>query len=197
MHPGRIVTAPLRMAFQWIGMRLAEKRVVHGLVVADMRLDDADGPAFGRAIEAVELIHRHDPARLRRLARDVRCLIVAPTMASGGEYRENMRAVLLNAENVSRQRTEAIAMIIVHEATHARLWRRSVGRFPDTGRIERACVEAEIRFARKVPGTEPLIEGARRKLASRYWEQPQDAAMANYGAKLGVPRWLWRLLLRK
>jgi hypothetical protein len=32
------------------------------------------------------------------------------------------------------------------------------------------CVGQEIEFARRVPGTETLIEGARLKLAQRWWE---------------------------
>lgn len=197
MHPARILFRPLRTLLRWIAILIAEKRVVRGIRVVNMPMHDADEPAFEKVVDVIELIHRHDPARGRRVARDVRYVLVTRTATSGGEYWPNPRCVLVNASNVCRQVPEAIAMIVVHEATHARLWRMGVGRFPDVGRLEHTCVEAEITFARRVPGTEPLIEGARRKLATKYWEKPRDAAFETYLTDLGYPRWLRRLLLWK
>jgi hypothetical protein len=190
-----VVLAPVRMALEWITMRLVEKRVVRGVLVADMRLDDSSPGAYETVIEVIELIHRHDPARVRRMARDVRYVAVTRTVGTGGEYRERSRSILLNESAVARQPREAVAMTVVHEATQARLCRMGVGRFPDLGRIERTCVEAEIAFARKLPDPERLIDAAGRKLASRYWEQPRHEAFEKYLEGLGYPRWA-RWLMR-
>jgi len=154
---------------RWLAVRIAEKRQVHGVTLVDLARETPDGQAAEGAAKALELIHQHDPAVWRRLVRDVRYVVVTKTFGTAGEYWVDSGWVLLNEAVVMRQMTEFIAMVVVHEATHARLWRMGFGRCPDRERIETACVEAEIRFARRLPGTANLIAGARAKL-TRYWE---------------------------
>lgn len=185
----------VRPAARKVALRLASKHEVHGIQLADLVLGGgAESTARVDVANAIELINKYDPARLQRIQRDVRYVVVTATAGTAGEYWEDLRSILLDASNAQRQTVEAIAMVIVHEATHARLWRMGVGRCPDREKIERICVRSEIAFARKVPGTDRLIEGAKLKLASRYWESSRAQDVETYLEKLGFPRWARRLL---
>ena len=61
---------------------------------------------------------------------------------------------------------ELLAAVIVHEATHARLWRRGI-RYEEAQRprIEEICVRREIAFAAKLPNGEDAHDQAERTLA--------------------------------
>jgi hypothetical protein len=158
----------------WIARRVAilagEGHDLEGIRVVDMTLVPYPNLCADIA-DALKLIHRYDSIRFNRMMSDVRRILIVGIERSAGEYWEDTRSVLLDAANCSRQTPEAVAMIIVHEATHARLWRMGVGRFPDRSRIERICVNAEIAFARKLPSSSRLIAGALAKLETRYWER--------------------------
>ena len=68
--------------------------------------------------------------------------------------------------------TALIAAVIVHEATHARLWRCGFGYDEDERhRIEAICVRRELAFARRLPDGRRLREFAQEALAisPRYW----------------------------
>lgn len=160
----------LKSGARRLAIKIARKRQVHGVTLVDLARETLSSQAVERAVEALNLVRQCDPAVWRRLVRDVRYVVVTRTLGTAGEYWANIQWVLLNDAVVARQTTEAIAMVIVHEATHARLWRMGFGRCSDRERIETTCVEAEITFAQKLPGTSDLIAGARAKLATRYWE---------------------------
>ena len=61
---------------------------------------------------------------------------------------------------------ELLAAVIVHEATHARLWRRGI-RYEEAQRprIEEICIRREIAFAVKLPNGETVRDQAERSLA--------------------------------
>jgi hypothetical protein len=61
---------------------------------------------------------------------------------------------------------ELIAAAIVHEATHARLWRCGIGYDEELrARVEAACFRRELAFAAKLPNGERVQEQARDALA--------------------------------
>jgi hypothetical protein len=192
-NPPGILIRAVRSAARRLAVRLGSKRTVHGVVLVDLIVRDEDGPAAPEVELAIALIARHDPVRHRRMLRDVRYVVVTHTTEWAGEYREDIRSILLDASNVLKQTVEAVAMVIVHEATHARLFRMGLGRHPEPGRIEEVCVRAEIAFARKLPGTERLITGAESKLATQYWETSTPGAADRYLKQLGFPGWARRM----
>jgi hypothetical protein len=183
----------VRSAARHLAVRLGQKRTVFGVTVVDLIVRDEDRRAGSAVDLAIGLIARHDPIRHRRMLQDVRYVVVAHTVGWAGEYREDIRSILLDASHVLKQSVESCAMVIVHEATHARLCRMGVGRHPDRARIEGVCVRAEIEFARKVAGTERLIVGAKAKLATRYWEGSVPAGADLYLKHLGFPGWARRI----
>jgi hypothetical protein len=181
---------PLRRVLQRIALRVDRKELVHGVPVVDWVLRDEDRAGVGEVRAAIELVRQYDPRRFRRIARDLDYVIVTNTAGTAGEYWPDIRSMLLDAASALRQTHLATAMTIVHEATHARLWMRGLGRYPDRGRIERVCVRAEIAFAIKVPGSSRVIEGARLKFASRYWEKSRAHDVGAWYRRFGWPRWL-------
>lgn len=54
-------------------------------------------------------------------------------------------------------------MLIVHEATHARMRRLSHATPERRWRMERICIGAEIAFAMRVPGVEKTVDMLRAK----------------------------------
>ena len=194
MNPAAPLVRTLRSAARRAAVLLGRKQTVQGITVVDLVIRDEDRAALAAVGDAIELIARYDGARYRRMLRDVRYLVVTHTAASAGEYREDIRSILLDATNIVRQTPTSVAMVIVHEATHARLWRMGAGRHPDRARVEGACVGAEIQFARKIPGTERLIAGAEAKLATRYWEGSRPGTADRYLKRLGLGKWARRIL---
>lgn len=185
---------PLRRYLQRVVLRLGEKEWVHGIPLVDWIVLDETRDGLAEVRAALELVWEHDRRRYLRMVRDVDYVIVTNTAGTAGEYWSDIRSMLLDAGVASRHPRESTAMTIVHEATHARLWQRGVGRHPDRERIEGACVKAEVMFAGKIPGTERLVEGAWKKLGSRYWERSRQDDFAANAERLGWPGWLRKLI---
>ncbi len=98
-----------------------------------------------------------------------------------------------------RHGTLDLAMMIVHEATHARLWRIGC-RYdePNRERVERICVDAEIAFAAKVPGSEEAVARSRQLLETQWWTHAEHVNRSRRELRaLGCPEWLIRLLSRE
>ena len=87
-------------------------------------------------------------------------------------------------------------MMIVHEATHARLWRAGY-RYDEAnrGRIERICVRAETTFASRIPDSAVAIARTEQLLESQWWtrEEHQRRSLVELRT-LGCPQWLVRIL---
>jgi hypothetical protein len=100
---------------------------------------------------------------------------------------------------------EQIAASIVHEATHARLWRRGIEYQENLrSRVEAVCVRRERAFATKIPNGEHIRQQADSKLATcadqDYWTNEAFRARHEKGvskiiAHAGSPDWWVRFLL--
>jgi hypothetical protein len=177
-------------------LRLAEQREVLGLILVDLTHGQHASHLFPTLEAALEMIADVDSKRLARIRHDVRRVAVMQSFASAGEFWPHYSAIALEVKHVEAHTLLSICMTIVHEATHARIVRWGVRDSIDRGRLERACVEQEIMFARKVPGSERLIEGALRKLDTRWWiEQDNAHRFQRRLERAGTPKWLQRLLL--
>lgn len=128
--------------------------------------DDAEDK-FAKLREACMLIKRTSPWRFSQIERDLDVLFVVYRL--GARYVPELRACMLGEEYLTRPAAE-IAMTIIHEGTHARLWKCGFGYdVPVRERIERICVRMEVSFARRVPGTEQMIAYALKQLAKPWW----------------------------
>lgn len=150
---------------------MTTRKQVLGFELCDVTLNHDGALLFDRVGAALEMIRQYDPRRFRRMQREVAWIGVTNSPAAAGRYWLGPKAVVLDASFIRGFVVESIAMVIVHEATHARIRQRGVRVRGKEGREEHTCVGQEIIFARRIPGTEQLIQGAREKLESRYWER--------------------------
>jgi hypothetical protein len=125
---------------------------------------------FDRVLGALDLIRRFDPRRFRRIERDVPRILVR--RGGGAEYRELTRTCVLEAGDVQRLTAANLALAIVHEAAHARIFRRGVPYWPGLAeRIEARCVKEQIAFTRRLGragwDVGPMLDHYQQRLAGR------------------------------
>ena len=170
--------------------------------------DEVDAEAsLSRVERALALIRSHDPVRYRRMLGDLERIWVHLVAGSVAQFDAALLACTLDERFVLDEATspEMIAAAIVHEATHARLWRCGLG-YEEAirHRVEAICLRREIAFARKLPDGEVVREQAERTLTlcadPGYWSNA--AFSARYPTEveetcryLGVPEILIRVLL--
>jgi hypothetical protein len=149
--------------------------------------------AFPRVMRALELLSKHDPKRYMRMQRDLDRIIVFT--AAGPEYWPELNACILNRRLVDQESAIGLAVAIVHEATHARLWQGGHRYRKDMrARVEKICTRAEVSFLRTMPGTEELRALVIKRGESGWWTE--EAMTERYTRKLksvGAPIWFIRL----
>ena len=137
--------------------------------VQNTRPDIATSDVLERLDEALGLIERYAPWRLRHLRRDVRELRVT-RFPCRGAYFPDERACLTELTFLARRDITAapVAASILHEGVHARVDRMGVRREGrDRAREERLCRRAELAFGRSLPPElgAPVVERALGALA--------------------------------
>jgi hypothetical protein len=147
-----------------------------------------------RAHAALDLIRENDARRLPRIRRELRWL--AFTDVPGAGYVPLLRVCRVESKEVIDQDPAWLAMIIVHEATHARLCRMGIRDGPfQRERVERACVREELAFARRMGGQEYYIAHIEKGLHTPWWTPAALRTRRNEGLRrLGTPSWIIRLL---
>jgi len=157
----------LRAAFrQWRESGVHELRGIR-VVVENTRPDIATRDVLARLDEALALIERHQPWRLRHLRRDLRQIRVV-RFPCRGAYLAGERTCITELTFLARRDITAapVAASILHEGMHARVHRMgAVHR--DPAREERLCRRAELEFGRALPPAlgAPVVERALASLA--------------------------------
>src|SRR5947207_7000255 len=175
---------------------LGQRRVVQGCEVCVVESDLDANDVFGKVEDALRLLEKHGPRFHSRLRRDVKRLLFTDT--SGGNYLPGLKTCRLAIDFARRVSSLELAMMIVHEATHARLSRRGFSYAVECReRIERICVGAEIAFAQRVPGSDATISKALALLQKEWWtsENTLDATVAELRER-GVPACLTNIVRR-
>ena len=125
---------------------------------ADIRTDDV----LQRLYDALGLIGRYQPWRLKHLHEDLRYFLVIRYPCRGA-YFPAERACMTELTFLARTDITAapVASSIVHEGMHARVHQMGVGP-RDSAREERLCRRAELDFGRSLPPElgAPVIERA-------------------------------------
>jgi len=123
---------------------------------------------LARIHDALHLIREYAPRRHERIRRDVRRFII---LAAGGpQYWPGVDAITLTRRMLVSEPTEEVALVIVHEATHARLYSMGIRYLPAMReRIERACVRAEVAFAKELPDAEWWVASVQKQLDTPWW----------------------------
>jgi hypothetical protein len=121
-----------------------------------------------RLEEALALLEAKLPREHDRLMRDVERVFLLK--AGGPEYWPFARAIVFKKETVERAEVPVLAMSLLHEGVHARLWAMGIG-YPERlrSRIEQICVRAEVQLARALPDSADLEAFAKEKLEREWW----------------------------
>ena len=152
--------APTAEAYDLRGFRV---------VVENSRPDIATSAVLARMDEALELIERHQPWRLRHLRRDLREFRIVRYPCRGAYY-PGERICITELTFLARTDITAapVASSIVHEGMHARVDRMGVRpESRDRAREERICRRAELDFGLALPRElgAPVVERAVASLA--------------------------------
>ena len=145
--------------------------VLHNIrvVVENTRPDIATEDVLHRLDEALSLIERYQPWRLRHLQRDLDELRVVRFPCRGAWIPDEGACVteltFLNRRDIT---AAPVASSIIHEGIHARVDRMGVSRYSrDRAREERLCRRAELEFGHSLPSElgAPVIQRALESLA--------------------------------
>ena len=139
------------------------------VIVANSRPDIRTADVVQRLDEALALIERTQPWRLRHLRRDLHHFLVV-RFACRGAYFPDERACMTELTFLARRDISAapVAASIIHEGMHARVDRMGVRRQGrDRAREERLCRRAELEFGLALAPAlgAPVVERALASLA--------------------------------
>lgn len=151
--------------------RLAQLHEVHGfrVVVENSRPDIATADVLERLDEALSLIERYQPWRLRHLRRDLQQFWIVRYPCRGA-YIPAERTCMTELTFLARRDIGAatVAASIVHEGMHARVHRAGVSaESRDPAREERLCRRAELELGLALPEAmgAPVVARARESIA--------------------------------
>ncbi len=148
-------------------LQLSARTTVDGFDVYDATAGPIDVP-LARLHDGLELIRARTPRRYERIKRDMRRVVIIA--AGGPEYWPQVDGMALTRGKLTSQSPEEVAFTIVHEATHARLWKTGIPYARALReRIERMCVRAEVAFAQTLPDGDRWVAEIQRPLATPWW----------------------------
>ncbi|MER9939516.1 hypothetical protein [Mesorhizobium sp. M0088] len=156
--------------FDWLAIKFVSKRTIDGLPV--FCNNDHAGKDADRVVAALGLIKQFDPVRYRRIIRDLNRIWITTIPGALGRFIKSTATCEIDRRFVLDEQTvtEQIASTIVHEATHARLFRRGIGYEEQLrARVEGICMGREQAFAAKLPDGASIrnwVEASRVELES-------------------------------
>ncbi|MGV3551817.1 hypothetical protein [Rhizobium sp.] len=164
--------------------------------------DKKDAPALLKNVrEALELIRDTDSYRYRRVVKRLNRIIIHP-LPHHGEYIRELRRCTISSALAKSGDIKKIALIIIHESTHAELYDRGIGYSPETrARVEDVCARQEIAFGRKFDNSVELLREAEARLTypEEVWSNEAISKRElDWMEQQGVmPKWLLRLLAKR
>lgn len=181
----------MRIPFLRAAVVLSPRVECEGLEVVDLRSGKNGAALIQRVGEAIHFIVQTDSRRARRMRQDLRRVVLMDLGGSAGGYLAEIDACALDPHHVKHQPIQATALILVHEATHARISRLGIRYDPDVrARIERICVNEEIAFAGKVENGAAYVAEARRALDQPWWSVDEERKREERQLRaLGWPEW--------
>jgi hypothetical protein len=206
MNQGKTERAERPRLSTRIMLRFSKSRYLDGLWIGTWETEAE--PILRRIEEALQLIKRHDRIRYDRLLRDLQRVWVLLLPSSVASFEYGIYTCEIDTRYCLAETTtpEVLAAVIVHEATHARLWRRGI-RYEEAQRprIEEICLRREIAFAAKLPNGQAARDQAEQTLAlcatGEYWTGAAFRERYIEGGVetlryMGAPGWLARLFRR-
>ena len=145
----------LRRLLKVLVYRVATWDVHRGLRISANHLDKhLQSDAISRIKRSLDLIAQYWPMQLARSQALVESIIVFPSATSSASWRKDLSACLIDTSWIASDEAypEAIASVLIHELTHARL--DALGfKYGDAtrARIERICTRAQQRVVQYLP----------------------------------------------
>jgi hypothetical protein len=184
-----------------VTLRLSFGRHIDGLWIGAL---EGPEPSLIRVEQALVLIKEHDRRRYDRLRLDLERVWVRLLPMAVAQFNYELKACELDERFVCTETTpiEMIASCIVHEATHARIWRRGIGYDEHLReRIEKVCIRRQLAFAARLPDGDYVRYAAEHALKTpqEYWSDNafadrHDSGQTELARHVGLPRWLERAL---
>lgn len=176
---------------QWLVSKSHYTRRIDGVRVLASEMANVE-----RVETALDLIREYDPIRHSRLIRDLEQIWVWAIPGSVGRFRHLGWTCDLDKQFVETTAPDLIASVIVHEATHARLFRMGFG-YEEAirERVEQICLRRELAFATKVPngidnhGAEAILQSLP-DLSNEGFVQRRSEDYRAVFLRNGLPRWL-------
>jgi hypothetical protein len=177
----------------WV-IHFSAHRRIHGVPVAvweRQHLESIDD----KVRDALESVRQHDRRAFDELAEHTHGIFVfGTTTGSAAQWWRDEKLVVLQSEYAAATSTTspALAVILVHEATHAWLERRGFKYTTERRvRLERICNRRALRLARRLPSAGYLVswlqqEPHAERLTDEAFRQRAIAELV----RLGLPRWL-------
>ncbi len=175
-------------------MALSTRSNIDGLDVRIAASPEETPEVIEKVGAACQVISRYAPYLYGRMRRALKRILV--TEASGGQYLPRLETCRIGVGFVRRASPLELAMMLTHEATHARLWKAGF-RYDERcrARIERICVGAEVALAERVPDSAPEIAKARDLLRTEWWTEQETITRSSEDLRrLGCPEWIIRRL---
>lgn len=189
-----VLLTPVRRLSLRIARATAPRQTIAGIEVVDLIALETEGDHTQGIREAVQLVASVSPPHLTRLQKELSCILVG--LGKGFFFEPSLKACGVGEGYQEGRPVELLAAYLVHEATHASLWRRGFRYHPHLrARIERACIRAEMRFARNLPDPSLVIVQAQKRMLAKTWRTEKemfDHREEEY-IRLGVPKWLLRI----
>jgi hypothetical protein len=162
-------------AFEWAEILISRRYEVDQVPVLLSRItSEPSDRALAQISAALALLARYAPAHLRRLRERVRAIMVCRTTWAWACWLRERRVIKIREDHVTTATPERLAATLVHELTHARLSNFPYGEAIRI-RLERACVRAELGFARRLPDGGAMAAEISARLASLSAEDYTDA----------------------
>jgi len=148
-----------------------------------------------RLRSALALVRHHDRRAFDELATHTCGIFVfATTGGSAAQWWRNERLVVLQSEYAAAASTtsRALAVILVHETTHAWLERMGFEYAAERrARLERICNRRALRLARRLPNADHLVTWLQREIPpDRLTDEAFHQRAVAELVRLGLPPWL-------
>jgi hypothetical protein len=186
--------AALGSALSWrLAVRLSCTHQSGELVVSCLYRDDRHDQVLRKLQAVFDVIVQSDPRRWARMSTDLERVLVSH--AGGPEFIPAVWGCLLASHEILGATISELALVLAHEATHARLCRAAVrATYARRERIEALCLSAEADLAARLPDSRAALSLVHSKMDGRAWWT--DDALATRRddelASLGMPRWFVR-----
>src|SRR5215472_6109938 len=147
----------LQLWLERLMLNSSKSRYVDGLWIGAFEDKKTAQQILTRLEAALALIKHYDRFRYDRIVRDLRRIWVTLLPTNIANFAYQIEACQIDSRYFLADTTtlEMIASTIVHEATHARLWRFGYDEALRS-RIEAICIRREIAFVAKLPNSEQI-----------------------------------------